>query len=190
MSEHVNDVNVEKTIENAGPNESNKPIEPIESIEPIEQNESTESNEVAEKEPTIHPEVINELCGTTPEFCTTMHALKYKVYTIIVLQPEDEESNEAQDNQLLQKYIDGLDIIYRSGIEKINNNNTIIADKKTLHANGYSDDAITAINDVINQIHEFVSNHTTINKLAFLEFLNGLCRVYPFSQSSTFPTYE
>ena len=190
MSEHVNDINVEKKIENAGPNESNNPIELIESIEQNESNESNESNEVPEKEPTIHPEVINELCGTTPEFCTTMHALKYKVYTIIVLHPEDEESNEAQDNQLLQKYIDGLDIIYRSGIEKINNNNTIIADKKTLHANGYSDDAITAINDVIKQIHEFVSNHTTINKLAFLEFLNGLCRVYPFSQSSTFPTYE
>jgi len=181
--EHVNEINVADTIEKAGPfgSAESTPIEPIEPIEPID---------IDEKEPTINPELIKELCGTTPEFCSTMHSLKYKVYTIIVLQPEDEESNEAQDNQLLQKYIDGLDIIYRSGIEKINNNNTIIADKKTLHANGYSDDAITAINDAIKQIHEFVSNHTTINKIAFLEFLNGLCHVYPFSQSSSFPTYE
>ena len=53
------------------------------------------------------------------EFCNHITQSKYKLYEIIVLGP-NEESKDAQDNALLEKYIKELDLLGKFIIKVIN----------------------------------------------------------------------
>jgi hypothetical protein len=132
-------------------------------------------------------EFSRELCGTTPEFCSDVQKLKYTIYTIIVLEPKDAESDDAQNNSLLQKYINALDMVYQSALEKVNNNHTVMADKKELNSHGYSDESVSAINSAIEHINDYVTNNANLNKIAYLSYITNQFHTFPFFQLPSFP---
>ena len=132
-------------------------------------------------------EFSKELCGTTPEFCNDVQKLKYKIYTIIVLEPKDAESDDAQNNSLLQKYINALDMVYQSALEKVNNNQTLMADKKELNSHGYSDESVSAINSAIEHINDYVTNNVNFNRIPYLSYITNQFHTFPFFHLPSFP---
>ena len=113
--------------------------------EPESETETEEESESEDDE----PEISNEICATTPEFCEKIHVLKYKLYTIIVLKPEDESSDEAQNPQLLESYKNALNIIYQSVKDNITNNTNNTVDREELSRNGFKEDIANIINDIL-----------------------------------------
>jgi len=131
--------------------------------------------------------VTDELCGTTPEFCNKVNTLKYKIYENIILSPNNPDSDTAQDPILLQKYIKALDVVYKSAIDNINNNNSNIADKRILNKAGYSDESVNDINNTIISMNEYVRNNSTLNKMAYMSYITNQFHVFPFIQLPYFP---
>jgi hypothetical protein len=131
--------------------------------------------------------VTEELCGTTPEFCNNINKLKYKIYENIILSPTNEDSDEAQDPALMQKYINALDVVYKSAIDNVTTNNSNIADKSTLNKAGYSDESVNDINNTIKHMNEYVTNNSSLNKIAYLSYITNQFRIFPFIQLPYFP---
>ena len=131
--------------------------------------------------------VTEELCGTTPEFCNNVNTLKYKIYENIILSPKNEDSDEAQDPALLQKYIDALDVVYKSAIDNVTTNNSNIADKSTLNKAGYSDESVNDINNTIKSMNEYVTNNSSLNKIAYISYITNQFHIFPFIQLPYFP---
>jgi DNA repair ATPase RecN len=138
--------------------------------------------------------ITEELCGTTPSFCNNVQRMKYHIYEIIVLSPTNEESDEAQDNTLLQKYVNALDIIYNSvtNINENKNNKNNINDVSTtntekMNTMGYSTNAINAVNTMVSTINEYVAKHNSLHMIAYLSYIKNQFRVFPFVQLPYFP---
>ena len=120
------------------------------------------------------------------EFCEYMIDSKKKLYTIIVLGPNDEESAAAQDNKLLEKYLKELDLLGKS-IIKIIKNPTNLQLKEELK--NYSSDTKSHVNDTINYTNIFVKNNSNINKMLYIDYINNQFSFYPFYQLSKLPYF-
>jgi len=166
----------------------------------IHRNMSREDEEVdiekvysdSESDVDLEPEIdeahefSKELCGTTPDFCNDVQKLKYKIYTIIVLEPKDPESDDAQNNSLLQKYVNALDMVYQSALEKVHNNRTVMADKKELNSHGYSDESVISINSAIEHINNHVTNNVNLHKIPYLYYITNQFHTFPFFHLPSF----
>jgi hypothetical protein len=161
------------------PNEPNEPIEP---------NEIDESDSESDEE--IDKETTDEICGPKQDICNDIQRMKYRIYELIVLSPANEDSDEAQDNKLLQKYIDALDIICTSAEDnaKNKNNMTEMARKNTdrMNALGYSSDTVDAVNTTILTLNDYAIAHPN-NMTAYIAYITNQFRVFPFVQLPYFP---
>lgn len=138
-----------------------------------------EEDDVVNEDPTI---LIQE--SPSYEFCNYMTEAKKKLYVIIVLGPEDEESAAAQDNTLLEKYIKELDLLGKSLIKVIKNP---IGLELKEELKNYSSDTKSHINDTINNTNTFLKNNTNINKMLYIDYINTQFSIYPFFQLPYFP---
>lgn len=138
-----------------------------------------EDDDVINEDPTI---LIQE--SPSYEFCKYMTEAKKKLYVIIVLGPEDEESAAAQDNTLLEKYIKELDLLGKSLIKVIKNP---IGLELKEELKNYSSDTKSHINDTINNTNTFLKNNTNINKMLYIDYINTQFSIYPFFQLPLFP---
>jgi len=181
-NEENNDENNEIDISDIV-NPKNKPNELIK----LESDEEDEAEAELEDE---EPEISNEICETNPDFCEKIHKLKYKLYAIIVLKPEDEESNEAQNPQLLETYKNALNIIYQSVKDNITNNTNNIADREELTRNGFKDETVNIINDILQNTNDYVTNNANINLLVLMDFFKNQFQIYPFFHLPSFHVYE
>jgi hypothetical protein len=134
--------------------------------------------------------VTEEICGTSPEFCDKIHKLKYKIYENIVLYPTNEDSDEAQDPALLQKYVNVLHIIHNNSIENINNHTKNVVDKTKMNQLGYSDESVELVNDTIQEMNEYVTNNSNLNKMAYISYITNQFKIFPFVQLSSFPEID
>ena len=174
------DINISDIV-----NKINSQYKPIE----LESESETESEEESESEDD-EPEISNEICATNPEFCEKIHVLKYKLYTIIVLKPEDESSDEAQNPQLLESYKNALNIIYQSVKDNITNNTNNTVDREELSRNGFKEDIANIINDILQNTTDYITNNANINLLVLMDFFKKYFNVYPFFHLPSFPVYE
>ena len=158
--------------------DSDANFSPISYLDESESDDETELNE----NPT---ELQNEL--PTNEFCNEMGKSKYKLYKIIVLAPEDEESNIAQSNELLEEYITKLDILGQS-IIKIINSPTNTIPKEDLK--NYTGESIKLANDTMNYTNAYVVKNSNINKMLYSNYVTTLFRTYPFFQLPQLQIYE
>jgi len=55
-------------------------------------------------------EKIEDVCTLSPEFCRKIYKCKKVLYNDIVFSAKNVESNEAQNNKLLQHYLNALNI--------------------------------------------------------------------------------
>ena len=123
----------------------------------------------------------------TNEFCNHITQSKYKLYELIVLGPKDEESDDAQDNTLLESYIKELDHLGKSIIKIINSPiNSISSDE----LNEYSVNTNNHVNDTIHYTNTFFKQNKNINKMLYIDYINNQFSIYPFFQLPYFPKYE
>jgi hypothetical protein len=125
--------------------------------------------------------LIEEL--TSNDFNTYMTESKKKLYTLIVFGPEDEESDAAQDNTLLERYIKELDILGKSIIKMINNPTGLVLEEELKN---YSSDTRSHVQDTLNYTRTFIKNNS-INKLQYINYIYNIFSVYPFLQLGYFP---
>lgn len=143
---------------------------------PIQYSESESDDELNE-----NPEELqNEL--PTNEFCNEIGKSKYKLYKIIVLAPEDEESDNAQDNHLLEEYITKLDLLGQS-IIKIINSPTNTIPKEDLK--NYIGESAKLANDTMTYTNMYVVKNSNINKMLYTNYITIQFRTYPFFQLPT-----
>ena len=140
-------------------------------------NDTIEIEDYKNEDPT---KLIQEL--TSIDFNTYMTESKKKLYTIIVFGPEDEESDAAQDNTLLERYIKELDILGKSIIKIINNPTGLVLEEELKN---YSDDTRSHVKDTLNYTDTFIKNNS-INKLQYVNFIYNIFSVYPFLQLGYF----
>lgn len=138
-----------------------------------------EDEDVINEDPTaLTQELVSD------EFRNYTTESKKKLYSIIVLGPEDEESAAAQDDTLLEKYIKELDLLGKSLIKVIKNPTGLILEEELKN---YSSDTVSHVNDTLNYTNTFLKNNTNINKMLYTNYINDQFSIYPFFQLPYFP---
>lgn len=132
---------------------------------------------------TIKDKKIEEVCNLSPEFCRKIYKCKKTLYNDIIFSTKNIESNEAQDNTLLQKYINALNYLYNTSMNAITNNTTIMPDI----GKGYSDNSTRRLNDTAQFMNVFFRNNKTYNKLLYTDYLTNKLIVFPFIHRCDFP---
>jgi hypothetical protein len=92
------------------------------------------------------------------------------------------ESDEAQNNNLLQHYLNALNYIYSTTINVINNNNNTPSEI----GKGYSSTSKRTINDTTNFMNTFFTNNN-YNSLLYIDYITNKLIVFPFIQRRDFP---
>ena len=179
--ENEDEINISDIV-----NKINSQYKPIELIELDSESDSESELESEDEE----QEISNEICETNPDFCEKIHKLKYKLYTIIVLKPDDEESDEAQNPQLLETYKNALNIIYQSVKDNITNNTNNTVDREELTRNGFKDETVNVINDILQNTNDYVTNNVNINLMVLIDFFKNQFQIYPFFHLPSFHVYE
>jgi len=143
--------------------------------------EDEDEDDINENSDALTQELPND------EFCNHITQSKYKLYEIIVLGP-NEESKDAQDNTLLEKYIKELDLLGKFIIKVINRPTELISQME-LNKN-YSNDTVGHVNDILNYTNAFLKNNSNINKMLYINYINNQFSIYPFFQLPYFQKYE
>ena len=132
---------------------------------------------------TIKDKKIEEVCNLSPEFCRKIYKCKKSLYNDIIFSTKNIESNEAQNNTLLQKYINALNYLYNSTMDAITNNNTTMPDI----GKGYSVNSTRTLKDTAQYMNSFFINNKTYNKLLYTDYLTNKLIVFPFIHRRDFP---
>lgn len=132
---------------------------------------------------TIKDEKIEEVCNLSPEFCRKIYKYKETLYNDIIFSTKNIESNEAQDNTLLQKYINALNYLYNTTMDVITNNTTTMPDI----GKEYSDNSMRTLKDTTRYMNSFFKNNKTYNKLLYTDYLTNKLIVFPFIHRQDFP---
>ena len=132
---------------------------------------------------TIKDKKIEEVCNLSPEFCRKIYKCKKTLYNDIIFSTKNIESNEAQDNTLLQKYINALNYLYNTTMDAITNNNNTIPDI----GKEYSDNSTHTLKDTTRYMNSFFKNNKTYNKLLYTDYLTNKLIVFPFIHHQDFP---
>lgn len=128
-------------------------------------------------------EKIEEVCNLSPEFCRKIYKCKKTLYNDIIFSTKNIESNEAQNNTLLQKYINALNYLYNTSMNAITNNNNTMPDI----GKGYSVNTTRTLNDTAQFMNAFFINNKTYNKLLYTDYLTNKLIVFPFIHRRDFP---
>ena len=128
-------------------------------------------------------EKIEEVCNLSPEFCRKIYKCKKSLYNDIIFSTKNIESNEAQNNTLLQKYINALNYLYNSTMDAITNNNNTMSDI----GKGYSVNSTRTLKDTAQYMNSFFINNKTYNKLLYTDYLTNKLIVFPFIHRRDFP---
>ena len=126
---------------------------------------------------------IEEVCNLSPEFCRKIYKYKETLYNDIIFSTKNIESNEAQDNTLLQKYINALNYLYNTTMDVITNNTTTMPDI----GKEYSDNSMRTLKDTTRYMNSFFKNNKTYNKLLYTDYLTNKLIVFPFIHRQDFP---
>jgi hypothetical protein len=185
MDTHAEEKNIEeKNIENEVETDPTSYLNDSDAdFSPIQYSDSDSDSDDELNENPI--ELQNEL--PTNDFCNEMVKSKYKLYKIIILSPEDEESDVAQDNTLLEEYITKLDLLGQS-IIKIINSPTNTIPKEDLK--NYTGESAKLANDTMNYTNAYVVKNSNINKMLYSNYVITLFRTYPFFQLPTIHIHE
>jgi len=132
---------------------------------------------------TIKDKKIEEVCNLSPEFCRKIYKCKETLYNDIIFSTKNIESNEAQDNTLLQKYINALNYLYNTSMDAITNNTTTMPDI----GKGYSVNSTRTLKDTTQYMNSFFINNKTYNKLLYTDYLTNKLIVFPFIHRRDFP---
>ena len=132
---------------------------------------------------TIKDKKIEEVCNLSPEFCRKIYKYKETLYNDIIFSTKNIESNEAQDNTLLQKYINALNYLYNTTMDVITNNTTTMPDI----GKEYSDNSMRTLKDTTRYMNSFFKNNKTYNKLLYTDYLTNKLIVFPFIHRQDFP---
>jgi len=128
-------------------------------------------------------EKIEEVCTLSPEFCRKIYKCKKVLYNDIVFSAKNVESNEAQNNKLLQHYLNALNYIYHTTMDVINNNNSTPSEI----GKGYSTTSRRTIKDVTDFMNTFFTNNNDYNSLLYIDYITNKLIVFPFIQRRDFP---
>ena len=131
---------------------------------------------------TIKDKKIEEVCNLSPEFCRKIYKCKKTLYNDIIFSTKNIESNEAQDNTLLQKYINALNYLYNTSMDVITNNTTTMPDI----GKGYSVNSTRTLKDTTQYMNSFFINNKTYNKLLYTDYLTNKLIVFPFIHRQDF----
>ena len=113
---------------------------------------------------TIKDKKIEEVCNLSPEFCRKIYKCKETLYNDIIFSTKNIESNEAQDNTLLQKYINALNYLYNTTMDVITNN-TINTNTMPDIGKEYSDNSTRTLKDTTRYMNSFFKNmHEQLEK--------------------------
>ena len=126
---------------------------------------------------------IEEVCNITPEFCRKIYKCKKVLYNDIIFSSKNIDSNEAQNNALLQQYINALNYLYSTTMDAITNNNNTIPDI----GKGYSANSVRTLKDTVQFMNSFFINNTNYNKLLYTDYLTNKLIVFPFIHRRDFP---
>ena len=138
---------------------------------------------------TIKDKKIEEVCNLSPEFCRKIYKYKETLYNDIIFSTKNIESNEAQDNTLLQKYINALNYLYNTTMDVITNNTNNTINTNTMPDIGkeYSDNSMRTLKDTTRYMNSFFKNNKTYNKLLYTDYLTNKLIVFPFIHRRDFP---
>jgi hypothetical protein len=128
-------------------------------------------------------EKIEDVCTLSPEFCRKIYTCKKVLYNDIVFSAKNVESDEAQNNNLLQHYLNALNYIYHTTFNIINNN--IKAPSEI--GKGYSSTSKRTINDTTDFMNTFFKNNNNYNSLLYIDYITNKLIVFPFIQRRDFP---
>lgn len=132
---------------------------------------------------TIKDKKIEEVCNLSPEFCRKIYKCKETLYNDIIFSTKNIESNEAQDNTLLQKYINALNYLYNTTMDVITNKTTTMPDI----GKEYSDNSMRTLKDTTRYMNSFFINNKSYNKLLYTDYLTNKLIVFPFIHRQDFP---
>jgi|LauGreDrversion4_2_1035121.scaffolds.fasta_scaffold11122_5 hypothetical protein len=111
--------------------------------------------------------------GMDPEFCRRIQNMKWKLYESIVLGPETETDN-AQNNQLIQIYVNTLEKLYRF-LERAQHGGVVERDLLSFPAEMRSENL-----SVANWVKNYFKKNGPIDTIPYSDYLNTTLRVYPF----------
>lgn len=135
---------------------------------------------------TIKDKKIEKVCDLSPEFCRKIYKCKETLYNDIIFSTKNIESNEAQDNTLLQKYINALNYLYNTTMDVVTNN-TINTNTMPDIGKEYSDNSTRTLKDTTRYMNSFFKNNKTYNKLLYTDYLTNKLIVFPFIHRPDFP---
>jgi hypothetical protein len=114
--------------------------------------------------------------GVDPAHASCIHTLKWKLYQAIVLGPES-NTPEAQQNELLQKYIEHLERLYHL-LDKAMRGSVRDVEVRTFPASLRHEILTCALR--LKGLNKGGNVNHAADVLPYQDFLKGTLRMYPF----------
>ncbi len=111
--------------------------------------------------------------GVDPEFCRRIQNMKWRLYEKTVLGPETETDN-AQNNELIQIYVNLLEQLYRF-LERAQNGGIAERDLLSFPADIRSENL-----SVATWVKNYFKKNGPADTLPYRDYLTTTLRVYPF----------
>jgi hypothetical protein len=111
--------------------------------------------------------------GVDPEFCRRIQTVKWRLYEKIVLGPET-ETERAQDNELIQIYMDQLEQLYRF-LERAQRGGVVERDLLSFPSDMRSENL-----SIANWIKTYFKKNGPADTLPYRDYLTTTLRIYPF----------
>lgn len=126
-----------------------------------------ESDYESEEENNVPPH------GLDPEFCRRIQTMKWKIYQMTVLSPE-ENTSEAQNNNLIERYLQQLESLYQL-LEKAQRGGSVerelISFPHELRSENHS---------IAEWIRTYVKQNGPADTIPYQDYLTTTLRIYPF----------
>lgn len=113
------------------------------------------------------------------DFSNNVQQIKWKIYQNIVFKPQL-ETREAQDNKLLNEYVNCVRQLYVYTLEAQNGNNNKI------NLNKFPNEVRDDISKLLNWISDFFRKNQPYQTIPYSDYLSNSFKVYPFVHKKTF----